>query len=146
MFFLEPMSGFRNIWRHLRPGARFVFACWADARDNPLHPDALTAEFAPEGAWPLEGHEPGPFSLADVHHTRHLLANAGFQGIRRRRIDVRATVPRDAVLGEELVDHLDLEASERARAMQGMAGRVAPYEVATGVRVPLSFQLYWATA
>jgi len=144
MFFADPESAFRNIRRHLRPGARLVFACWTDAQDNPLHPDVLTGQFAPPAPWPLEGDAPGPFSLAGVHRTRHVLGAAGFRDVQRRRIDLRITVAREAVFGDELVEHLEPRA--RQAALEGIAGLVAPHEVAGGVRVPLAFQLYHASA
>ena len=143
MFFPDPMPAFANIRRQLLPGARFVFACWTSAEDNPLHPDVLIGPSI-SGGWPLEGPDPGPFSLADVHHTRHLLASAGFVEIHRRRIDVRATVPREAVYGDELVEHL--APGLRRAALEAMALQITPFETSGGVRVPLAFQLYSATA
>jgi SAM-dependent methyltransferase len=87
MFFENPVAAFANIASALRPGGRFVFTCWQDlARNDWIMVPAGGAlsyvpfpDLGPEGA-------PGPFSLADPDHTRRVLTEAGFEGIKINEI------------------------------------------------------------
>lgn len=146
MFFPDPIAALANIHRHLRPAGRFVFACWAEAEDNPLHPNVLTAPFEADPPWPLEGNAPGPFSLADSHHTRYLLESAGFREIRRRRIDLRITVPASAVFDEAMLDDPGPSQQSHDSAIAAIRAQLQGYAAEGGIRVPLAFQLYSAAA
>jgi SAM-dependent methyltransferase len=80
MFFGNPAAAFSNIRRALKPDGRLVFACWRRFDENewmqlPLH----AAYEAGIPRQPKPGPEdPGPFSFADPHRIRRILAEAGF--------------------------------------------------------------------
>lgn len=78
MFFADPVAGFANLRRALRPQGRLVFCCWQASSANPwmslVNRAALQAFDLP--APPPEG--PGPFALADAARTTALLRSAGF--------------------------------------------------------------------
>lgn len=79
MFFDDPSVAFANIASALRPGGRFVFACWQERERNPwIDAAARGALRHLEPPPPPEPGAPGPFSLADPDHTRSLLEGAGF--------------------------------------------------------------------
>jgi SAM-dependent methyltransferase len=131
MFFDDPRAAFANIQRHLRPGARLVFATWAEPSANPLHHDVLRALDDPAFAERIAAPGPGPFSMSDAAGTCALLAAAGFTALSHRRIalDVDAAV-------DEVVDP---GAGPSARE------RLARYVSPNGrVHAPLAFVIYFA--
>ncbi len=82
MFFDDPQAAFTNIAAALRPGGRLAFTCWQEAarQEFLVVPFGAVAAHAALPELP-GGSEPGPFSLADPHTIRRLLAGAGFSGI-----------------------------------------------------------------
>jgi SAM-dependent methyltransferase len=79
MFFAEPALSFANLRKALRPGARLVFACWCEPRDNPWIMTPLQAVYKHAPRPPRPGpEEPGPFSFASEERVRRILAEAGF--------------------------------------------------------------------
>lgn len=78
MFFHHPAVAFTNIGRALRPGGRLVLLAWRDLADNEWMTavrDAL-AQGRPTAGRP--GGTPSAFGLADEHHVRGVLGDAGF--------------------------------------------------------------------
>jgi SAM-dependent methyltransferase len=41
MFFADPIAGFANLCRALRPGGRLAFVCWQSLFTNECHPCAF---------------------------------------------------------------------------------------------------------
>lgn len=81
MFFDDPHAAFANLARSVRPGGRFVFACWQAMAANewlvvPVAA-ALTQVPMPD-LGSLAG--PGPFSLAEPDDIRSILEGAGLPG------------------------------------------------------------------
>ena len=78
MFFTDPVAGFANIARALRPGGRLALLAWRELERNPWVAEiraALAAGRAlPE---PVPG-TPGPFGLADPGAARAWLTEAGY--------------------------------------------------------------------
>jgi SAM-dependent methyltransferase len=82
MFFADPAAAFRNIAGALKPGGRFVFACWAPLAENRhwlISYDIALRHLGPPA--PPPAHEPGPLAFADPDYIRELLAAAGFAEI-----------------------------------------------------------------
>jgi len=86
MFFADPVAGFANLARALRPGGRLAAAC----RDRFARTDlgAVFTAMAPHIPFPTGPDGSGPSSLADPDRTRELLGAAGFAGVRCARVEV----------------------------------------------------------
>ena len=82
MFFVDPTAAFRNIAGALKPGGRFVFACWGALAENRhwlISYDVAVRRLGPPASRPA--HEPGPMAFADPDYIRGILAAAGFAEI-----------------------------------------------------------------
>ncbi len=81
MFFADPVAGFANLRRALRPEGRLVFACWQAPSANPWM--ALVNRAAAKlFDLPAPPHDvPGPFSFADRERIDAVLSGAGFTAI-----------------------------------------------------------------
>ncbi len=82
MFFAEPAQSFANLRKGLKPGARLVFACWREAKQNPWM--MIPLREARKHAPPLPDtnpEDPGPFAFADDARVRRILSAAGFADV-----------------------------------------------------------------
>ena len=82
MFFAEPVAGFTNLRRALRPGGRLGFVCWRPAAENSwvTEPGQAVAEVLGPPA-PMDPDAPGPFSLASADRISSILTEAGLVDI-----------------------------------------------------------------
>ena len=98
MFFTNPVAGFRNMRRALKPGGRMVHIVWRDRADNPWLSMArdIVLEFLPAPGEDAETCGPGPFSMSDEALVRGMMAAAGFENIEFRRVDAQVVVGKDA--------------------------------------------------
>lgn len=103
MFFDDPVVAFANIRRHLHPGGRFAFTCWAEPERNPLLAEQLLAPFRTLDAWDDGAADGGSFSLANPDTVRDVLARAGWVDIDIRTHAYRVVVPRSAVFDAALL-------------------------------------------
>jgi SAM-dependent methyltransferase len=89
MFFSDPAAGLANIRRVIKPGGRFVFACWRPAKQNQwvTTPYRAIADLMPEQP-PMDPYAPGPFAFADWDRTEGLLHHAGFSSVSVTALDV----------------------------------------------------------
>lgn len=96
LFFADPVAGFGNIARALRPGGRAAFVCGAHPEDNEWL-QAFTAldDLLPLGGFGAPG-GPGMFSLADADGTCEVLSAAGFERVEARRVETYGTWGADA--------------------------------------------------
>ena len=82
MFFAEPVAGFTNLRRALRPGGRLTFVCWRSPAENSwvTEPGQAVAEVLgpPE---PMDTDAPGPFSLASADRIISILTESGLVDI-----------------------------------------------------------------
>ena len=82
MFFADPVAGFSNIRRSLRPGGQLSFVCWQTVFENEWMLVPGMAAMSVVGDLPMPGpDEPGPFSLADPDKVRSVLGAAGFEDL-----------------------------------------------------------------
>ncbi|MPY94183.1 MAG: methyltransferase domain-containing protein [Acidimicrobiia bacterium] len=80
MFFDEPVAGFANLRRALRPGGRLGFVCWHTLEENgwtTAPRDAAVVVLGPQASTGAE-ESVGPFSLGHRAHVLELLSAAGF--------------------------------------------------------------------
>lgn len=82
MFFAEPVAGFTNLRRALRPGGRLSFVCWRSPSENSwvTEPGQAVAEVLGPPA-PMDPDAPGPFSLASADRISSVLTEAGLVDI-----------------------------------------------------------------
>ena len=81
MFFADPIAGFANLRRALRPDGRMVFVCWQTPSANPW---MAVLNRAAARMFGLDGppHDaPGPFSLADPERIAAVLDAGGFRTV-----------------------------------------------------------------
>ncbi|WP_420433244.1 class I SAM-dependent methyltransferase [Candidatus Poriferisocius sp.] len=82
MFFAEPVAGFTNLRRALRPGGRLSFVCWRSPGENSwvTEPGQAVAEVLGPPA-SVDPDAPGPFSLASAERISSTLTEAGLVDI-----------------------------------------------------------------
>lgn len=77
MFFADPRAAFAHLAHVSAPGARLVFSCFRDPRENAWASamrEIVSAAAASQPAEPADPHAPGPFAFADPDHVRAMLA------------------------------------------------------------------------
>ncbi|WP_420637461.1 class I SAM-dependent methyltransferase [Candidatus Poriferisocius sp.] len=93
MFFAEPVAGFTNLRRALRPGGRLGFVCWRSPGENSwvTEPGQAVAEvLGPPD--PMDPEAPGPFSLASADRISSVLTEAGLVDIDITPCDLPVTI------------------------------------------------------
>ncbi|MBE1491412.1 class I SAM-dependent methyltransferase [Plantactinospora soyae] len=142
MFFAEPVAGFGNIGRALRPGGGIAFLCPRDMAANAWYVVPLSALHSRFGSGGLP--ESQMFSLADPAHLTEVLTRAGFVDVRPQPLDlpmgfgasadaaagfylgsgpVRAVLERNPGLTSELAGDI-------------LVNALRPYESPDGVLIP----------
>jgi SAM-dependent methyltransferase len=146
MFFDEPVTAFRNVRTHLRPGGRIAFACWQSMESNPWFFATAVAEFAPPPPTPAPGKSPtGPFALADPDLSTHILQSAGFANIRRTVRQIEVEVPEDSVVDEAQLRFAGIPEDKLPEAQDAVAAHMQQFKLENGLsRFPLAFQLFQA--
>jgi SAM-dependent methyltransferase len=139
MFFTDPVAAFTNIGRALRPGARLVQLVW-QANDRQEWSSAIRQALTGDRTAPA-GPSHGAFSLADPTVTAGVLTTAGFTEV--EITEVREPVyygpdaagARDALFDLRMVDALvaDLDAAERARALDRLLAMLDAHDTGEGV-------------
>jgi SAM-dependent methyltransferase len=88
MFFEDPVAAFSNLASALRPGGRFVFACWQEMLRNEWITVPVFAALQHVPPPPVgEPGAPGPFALADADRTSALLLEAGFADVALEEVE-----------------------------------------------------------
>ena len=107
MFFDEPLAAFGAIRAGLRPGGRFVFACWQGVEHNPWHTGTALRSFVPPPRLPAPGKSPvGPFSLGDDEYVRDILGGAGFGDVAGTALEITVRAPASAVADPSLLEFM----------------------------------------
>ncbi len=147
MFFADPVAGFANLARALKPGARATFVTWARVEDNPWNRDAKAAGVARLGPVPAdEPRAPGQFAFAEIGYVTDILRDAGFTEITGEETEsclIVAGTAEDAAdlatgigpVSRILREKAGTEA-DRAAIAADLAGMFRRFERPDGVRVP----------
>lgn len=129
MFFADPARSFANLRAALRAGARMVFACWREARENPWLMLPLQAAYRHVPRLPEAGPEdPGPFAFAAEPRVRGILERAGFSEISLEPIDLSMDLAEGHGLDRAVEMSLGIGPASRALDEQPAALRVAAAE------------------
>jgi ubiquinone/menaquinone biosynthesis C-methylase UbiE len=119
MFFSDPALSFANLHKAMRPSGRLAFACWRDPRENPFFMAPLQAVYKHAPRLPQPGSEdPGPFSFASEARVKHILGEAGFQGIAMEPCDLALDIAVGRGLEAAVESALEIGPAARALAEQ----------------------------
>ena len=131
MFFAEPVAGFTNLRRALRPGGRLGFVCWRAAAENSwvTEPGQAVAEVLGPPA-PMDPDAPGPFSLASADRISSVLTEAGLVDIDITAHDLPLSIGTgttdelvryymDLLPGAAIPDNADVHVIDRVKAALG---------------------------
>ena len=86
MFFDDPVKAFANIRAQAAPGARLVFSCFRERRDNGWVRE-LASTLPPSDAPAPDPDAPGPFAFGRERRVETILAEAGWEEIAFEAID-----------------------------------------------------------
>ena len=146
MFFDEPLAAFGAIRAGLRPGGRFVFACWQGVEQNPWHTGTALRSFVPPPRLPAPGKSPvGPFSLGDDEYVRDILGGAGFVDVAGTALEITVRAPASAVGDPSLLEFMGVAPERLQEAEVALDGHVARFAVEDGeYEFPLAFRVFEA--
>ena len=155
MFFADPARSFANLRQGLKPGARLVFACWREAKQNPWM--MIPLREARKHAPPLpetNPEDPGPFAFADDQRVRWILGAAGFVDIDVAPQDLELDIAIGRGLDAAVASSLGIGPTSRILDGQSDAVRAAAAadikkalaERARGDSVPLGGAIWMVTA
>jgi SAM-dependent methyltransferase len=155
MFFADPARSFSNLRRGLKSGARLVFACWREAKQNPWM--IIPLREAKKHTPPLpetNPEDPGPFAFANDARVRRVLSAAGFANIdvAAQDLDLDLAIGRglDAAVAGALgigpTSRILDGQPEAVRAAAAADIRKALAERAKGDSVPLGAAIWIVTA
>jgi SAM-dependent methyltransferase len=155
MFFADPARSFANLRKGLKPGGRFAFVCWREAKQNPwmmipLQEAKKHAPRLPE----TNPDDPGPFAFADDARVRRVLIAAGFADIVLVPVDIDLDLAIGRGLDAAVAGALGLGPTSRildgqpeaVRAAAAADIRQALAERAKGDSVPLGAAIWIVTA
>jgi len=97
MFFANPVAGFRNMRKALRPGGKMVHIVWRNRADNPWLSMArdVVLQYLPQPGEDALTCGPGPFSMSNEKTVRTMMQAAGYENIEHRRVDAPVLVGND---------------------------------------------------
>jgi ubiquinone/menaquinone biosynthesis C-methylase UbiE len=155
MFFADPALSFANLRKALRPSGRLAFACWREARENPLFMTPLQAVYRHVPKMPQVGPEdPGPFSFASQGRVNRILSAAGFSDVAMEPCNLALDIAVGGGLDAAVKGALEVGPAARAladqprevvaAATQSMREALAPH--AKGQTVPLDAAIWIVTA
>jgi len=155
MFFADPARSFANMRKALRPGARVVFACWREPRENPWLMLPLQEAYRHVPRLPETGPEdPGAFSFAVEARVRDILGSAGFAAVQLEPVGLTLDIAVGRGLDAAVATATGIGPTSRAlegqpQALQAAALqsiRTALERYRTGNRVALPGAIWIVTA
>jgi SAM-dependent methyltransferase len=155
MFFADPSRSFANMRKGLRAGARLVFACWREPRENPWLMLPLQEAYRHVPRLPEVGPEdPGAFSFAAESRVHEILGRAGFAGVQLEPVGLTLDLALGAGLDAAVATAVGI--GPTSRALDGQPERLKAAAVEsiraalgrhlTGNRVPLAGAIWIVTA
>jgi SAM-dependent methyltransferase len=144
MFFDEPTAAFSAIRSYLRPGGRFVFACWQGVERNPWHIGTALRPLLPAPPTPAPGKSPvGPFALGDDEYVGELLEAAGFTGIHRKAYESTVRAPASAVVDRSLFEFMGVPPERMTEAGEVVDAHLERFANGAGeYEYPLAFTIH----
>jgi SAM-dependent methyltransferase len=154
MFFADPLTAFRNLFKALRPGGRLRMAVWATVAESlqqSLPIEVAIRHLGPPA--PASPRAPGPNAYGDREYLRGILDGAGFSdvAIEPRRFHVHGDSAANSAehagqMGavQRLMDEKNAKAATRVAIVEGIAAAFKAYETAEGLRLPATFLLVTA--
>jgi SAM-dependent methyltransferase len=157
MFFADPVRSFANMRCGLRRGARLVFACWREPRENPWLFLPLQEVYRHVPRLPEVGPEdPGPFSFAGERRVRGILERTGFGAIDLEPIDLSLDLADGGGLDAAVDTALGIgpasraldgqPATLRAAAADSVKAALAQHQVGNAVSLPGALWIVTATS
>jgi SAM-dependent methyltransferase len=146
MFFDEPLVAFGAIRALLRPGGRFVFACWQGIELNPWHLSTSLRGLVPSPAVPPPGKSPvGPFTLGDDEYVRDILAGAAFGEVVSVDHEITVRAPASAVVDRSLLQFMGVAPESLEEAEARIERHLERFAVgADEYEYPMAFRVYEA--
>jgi SAM-dependent methyltransferase len=147
MFFDEPTAAFRVIRSYLKPGGRFVFACWQSVERNPWYLATSMRPLLPPPPVPAPGKSPvGPFSLGDDEYVRDILAAAGFGDVRGTPHETKVRAPASAVFDQTMLRFMGVPPECKDDALHIVDRHLERFAVGEDeYEYPLAFTIYRAS-
>jgi len=144
MFFDDPVRAFANIRAQVRPGGRFVFACWRSIEENPWALGPRLAPFLDPPPAPESGKSPtGPFALADPAATTMLLQAAGWSHVEFEDHDAVAVVERDVIVDDEYLEFVGVHPGDLDKVRRVVEDHLTPLTREDGlIAADLAFRLF----
>ena len=141
MFFADPVAAFTNIGRALRPGARLVLLVWQGYDRQEWTVAIRQALAGVDSRIAPDGLTHAAFSLADPTVAAGMLATAGFTAVEITEVrepiyyGPDAASARNALTGLGMAEDLvaDLDAAERARALERLLALLDAHDTGEGV-------------
>lgn len=128
MFFDDPVSAFGNIRSQAAQGARLVFSCFRERRDNGWVSQLASA--LPPGDAPVPDAEaPGPFAFGRKERVEAILTEAGWEDVTFEAIDYPMLAGEGTDVVEDALSYF-LRIGPAARAIAALEGE--PREAALG--------------
>ncbi|MGH8200491.1 MAG: class I SAM-dependent methyltransferase [Steroidobacteraceae bacterium] len=135
MFFAEPRKSFTNMRRGLRRGARLVFACWREPKQNPWLMVPFEEVCRHVARPPAPGPEaPGPFAFADERRVHGILDGAGFREVALAAADLSFDI--GIGRGLEAAVEISMGLGPASRALDGQPAELRT-EAAKSIRAAL---------
>lgn len=134
MFFADPVAAFANIRRHLRPGARLIFACWQSGKANNWFPGEVIRKYARVQPAPsATGAPTGPFAFADPAHVGGVLEGAGFRDIGCEPFTQSVAVPDDTIADPGRLKVMQVPEEQMAEAQRELDALTESFRGADGL-------------
>jgi SAM-dependent methyltransferase len=158
MFFIDPVTAFRNVRAAMVPGGRLAFVCWRGTDENPWMGEPLNAaarhvELPP--ASPAD--TPGPMAFADPERVRRILNAAGLSAVEILKHDAPCVIGGGGDL-DTCVDFLfnvgplsralmsaDFNEQSKAAIRASVCDVLRPYLTPTGVVMPCAVWIVTAS-
>jgi len=142
MFFEDPVAGFANLGRSLRPGGRLSMVVTREPGDDPWLATVLAAvepHVGADGIREVESY--GSYSLGEAARLDHILSEAGFRDIERRAVTLPIRIGSDVDdVVAYLLDEPEIEAvlerttgAERSDAIAALRAALVPHAGPAGV-------------
>lgn len=117
MFFPEPVTAFQHLRNIAQPGARLVFSCFRERRDNQWAEQLISV--LGTGSSPADPRAPGPFAFGEADYVEDILAKAGWTDVRLSPVDYEMVAGEGTDALEDAVSYF-LRIGPAARAISEM--------------------------